>query len=290
MTIIPPEQRQFVLIANENDLSDILKNAKAKDSLASWINPTRMFNFRKEREIFEAELNSFLRKMNPLLLFTNAKPQEMVRMISILVEKNLTWYSPEEAKKLFRFKPNLLPVSKTLYCKHPLDHDCYLLPASVNILLAQEKVFKFTELAAFLGAKYIKVDLDSFSSKQADFGASREGILSKIGLKVVSKLDSKSNIGVIKEYKEPKNRFLAKAIEDTPVELRSWLDYDPMFKSMATERIKYGLQKHTVQMDFKKMIEIDNKVVAKFISYGMEMGGHYEELVQTSWNFIVEYW
>ena len=285
MNTISPEKRRFILIADQSDLSDILKDAEYTHI---WRD---IWNLKKRQKIQEIHWKSFFGKIsNPRSFFKENEPQEILELLSVLLENDLTWCTPQEARGLFKFKPEPLPVRKMLYCKHPLFHNCYLPPSSANVQLAREKIFRFTELSALLGAKSIQVEVGDLSNKKSKFSASFEEMASQIGLDLMSKSDSGNNIRVVKEYEKPKHHLLPKRIEDIPVELKLWLDYDQMFKSMATERIKYGLLKQSVHINVKEMLKIDGNIVAKFANYGINMGGNYEKLVQSSWNFIIEYW
>lgn len=209
------------------------------------------------------------------------EPQEVMTLLEPIVG-SIQWYSLEEASKLFKFDSD--PANGAIYCKHPFDHNRYITPSSAQVRLVEEKMFAFTELAAALGAKEIRVTLDDKSSQRSEIKALYDQIINKVGFSAASQYSYASKTEVHRTYDKPKR---APYIPDR---LQAWVESDPHLQSMATERIEHGLSTQNVLFEVKEMVNLDAKVTARLTAYGFNIGGEFEKVTNTSWAFTVDFW
>lgn len=292
MNAIAPEKRQLILVSDQEKLKQVLMSAMIKDTIRvqEIFNLTKQFNqTAKSLELMlktfkdhPSSLASFL--FSPNGIVNHLEPQEIILLLETIIESELQWYSLEEASKLFKFDSDSTPANGAIYYKHPFDHERYLTPSSAHAQLVDEKMFAFTELAAALGAKEIRVALDDKSSQIAEMKAIWDQIINKVGISAASRHTHTSKTEIQRKYDKPRKS------PHIPGKLQTWVDADPHFRSMATERIEHGLLTQNVLFEVKEMLDLEAKVAARLVTYGFNIGGKFKKTTNTSWNFTVDFW
>lgn len=195
-------------------------------------------------------------------------------------------FSPDQARILFEFEGGQIPQSGSVYFLHPFRPKHYLIPSSVNITLAREKVFVFNQLAGYLGAK--KITLRSGIVKTRKWSGKAKVPISdaaaQVGIHAHFDAESKDLTQVYAEFDKPLEPLFV------PDHLELWVKSDPLFQSMVNSRLGSRLRKQKVTLEFKERAIYGASVVGKYNNLGLDIGGKYEELIHSVWHCDVNYW
>ena len=196
--------------------------------------------------------------------------------------------SPAEAEQAFRFDTLTPPQDGSLYVQNPCNINHYILPSEYDVRMAREKVAAFRQLAAQLGAKKLTLVSASLKSKKSGFWGRAKSTLpeaaAQAGLVATFDADESVSHQVYAEYGKPVKP------PSIPESLRAWIETDPDFRSMAHDRMEARLERDRVALELKSTSSFDASVVAMMNKIGVAVGGKFESLIHSVWNYEVEYW
>ena len=181
---------------------------------------------------------------------------------------------------MFQFDVGHIPVNGALYVQHPLIDKFYLTPADCNQRLAREK------LAAALGAKELRVASGAVKTKKwyAKNTISLPQAAAQVGINADFINDETVLAQVYARYDQPETRPYV------PDSLVPWVRTDPSLRSMAQERLHARLREQKVSLEFREVVGLNASTAAKLQQYGIEIGGGYQRMAHSIWNYDVEYW
>lgn len=193
--------------------------------------------------------------------------------------------APADAASRFKFDHGH-PQDGTAYVLHATRTDYYLVPASANERLAQEKVSAFLELASALGAK--KLELVSADILEKNFKANVDVPLkeaaAQVGIEASFGANGKINRTVYSEFSEPKHT------PHVPDEIRRWLDVDPMFRSLSTTRLDGELRKTKAALQIESALDFGASALVALNKLSVSVGGEYHKVARSVWSFEIEFW
>lgn len=193
--------------------------------------------------------------------------------------------APADAASRFKFDHGH-PQDGTAYVQHATRTDYYLVPASANERLAQEKVSAFLELASALGAKKLELlsaeILEQHAKVKADVPLKEAA--AQVGIEASFGASGGVNRMVYSEFGEPKQS------PHVPDEISGWLDVDPMFRSLSNTRLDGELHKTKATLKIDSTLDYGASVLVSLSKFNVSVGGEYHKVARSVWSFEIEFW
>jgi len=193
--------------------------------------------------------------------------------------------SPSEAIDRFSFDHGH-PNEGTAYILHATNPNYYLLPSVANERLAQEKVAAFTRLVSALGGKRMELISAEMLEKggKGKAGVPLPQAAAQVGIEASFSERGDVKRSVYSEFAE------ATKNPAVPDELASWLDVDPMFKSLASTRIDGELIKTKASLVIESCLDFGASAQAAINTFNVNVGGQYRKVAKSVWSFEIEFW
>lgn len=276
----PIQDLSTIIVSTEEDYSEIVTKALFRPLIN--INP------------FKRNTGSFIRILSnaPKLLKGRGKAMSTEEKGKIIFdalmgpEFRLNRFTPEEARKLFKFEGGQLPRSGSVYFEHPFEDKKYLNPSTFNVSLAREKVFIFNQLSGFLGAKKIILYSGVVRSKKWNGKAKLPlpDVAAELGLSARFDTGSMERAQTYAEFDRPNKP------PHVPEHLALWAKSDPLFQSMVQSRLGSRLRKQKVMLELKEYTGFSASLIGKYSNIGFDVGGKCHELIHSVWQCEIEYW
>jgi len=189
-------------------------------------------------------------------------------------------YTISEAKKLFKFPPNH-PIIDTAYAMAEVLPNSYITVSSFHEYLKQTKHTEFIKLCASLGAKEIQLESVEINERKLDIKSDVASIKSAgLGIGITQNKETGANIA----YKFPYSNRGIKEF-DSP-----WLHTEPTWNTMNELRRNSGLLQVGAEFTYLEEMGINAELSAKFLKFGIEIGGNFQELTKIRLVYNVIFW
>lgn len=176
------------------------------------------------------------------------------------------------------------PVDGQAYVRHPCRPGHYLVPAQANERMAQEKVAAFTQIAAALGARTVELISAESSQRQREANLSIPVLAKTLGLSGELTREGHMSRHLHARFDTPARRV------EFPVELRQWLETDPILRSLVTIRLTQRPLHYKVALNISDVFERGGKVDLQLSKLGVGAGAKTTSIGNSTWYFEVEFW
>ncbi|MEH7098165.1 hypothetical protein [Neobacillus vireti] len=288
---LPYRQRQFIYIVNGyNDLkskkdgnfledtADVVFDS-LKETFHDSFNPSRIVDNFKQKKWTKMTLAPSVNLVTNV--FGNIKEKSNgkdLTMDNVWENEDIKPIVLEEQSKL-KFQVGH-PLENTVYVAHPVEKDTYFPFANFHRLTFEHKWAEAINLLLHLGATEIKVVHKT--GWKRDFASNMNGNFSVDGVPINSKVnfDSKQNSasGIISEFHLPNNKVTPQ-LPDNLV----WYEHENTWKEIVRGRLKFNLDKFSLQLEYKEDFNVNADFNAKVLKYGLGIGGKFEKHESTSW-------
>lgn len=261
----------YLLVASDKKLQELVDNIRLEHPL------TRFFEFSPPGLILKnlpgnAKLTA--KELAEKLGIGDAAVSSLTSMTRVV---------PEVATYNLRFDFGH-PQDGYLYVQHPCFSDYFLLPATINERMAQQKMGAFVKIAGNLGAKKIELLSGQLQAKSFVGNGNLDSAATQAGINASIEKNGSIARQVYAEYGRPTSPpFLSD-------EHTRWLAMDPMLDSMVSGRLGSDLLTMKVSLKFSDVFQFSGRVTGKFQAMGVDVGGAFKSLNASSWDFLVEFW
>jgi len=185
--------------------------------------------------------------------------------------------APIQVAQGLQFTPGH-PRLRLLYAAHPVDPRIYYPAAEFHRYVFEHKLSEAVNLLMHLGAKEFTVEHKRGWDKKFAAKIAADIPDTPIDLDANVGVDSKSGSHILfhGEFAGHNNPCLP----DDMV----WYNHESTWKTLADGRIKFGQKRISLQINYNEDFNINGGLKAKVEGAGFDMGGSFEEQVNTSWS------
>lgn len=296
---ISPERRRLILVASDDTYAALTSALDArklgKEALWLLVPHAGLLRAAFGAATASAEYLSALKEMvaekrradqeSPLKrVFRLAKRAgEQVKQYFAIGDVPIPHLPQEEATTRFNFDIGH-PLDGCAYLLNPCVENHYLQPAQANERLSQEKLAAFIGINADLGAKRLEVLSASMetNAKRAKVGL-RE-VAMQVGLGGYIGTDGSVTRQVYMEFDPPEKKgFVAD-------HHKMWLKTDPLLRALVHTRLAARVRTTQAALRFSEAIDVRADACAEIAGRGINVGGEYQSVHASTWNFAVEFW
>jgi hypothetical protein len=193
-------------------------------------------------------------------------------------------WCPADARAKIKVEGGAIPKDGDLLFLHPHRTRYYLRASSANQELARERVMVFIRLLGALGAKAVKVTMQTITRR--DFLGRARVVTVPVVASADSTitLDRKSSIKISSTFAKPTHP------PRVPPGLQSWVDTDGEWRQFVASRIEDGMSKLHVSLDINEKAEYSAGVIGSYHKMGFNVGGKYKAVSQSTQSYEVEFW
>lgn len=281
---IAPEERRLLLVATDQTFQDDVTSANVLRSLADIgkvISPLGTVGVGGAVALTEA----FARLVKSIAT-GSAKREEVMWEFIRAGEQPMLRVAPDEAQRRYNFGVGHYPADGTIYVQHPCMTDRYIIPSEFNVVLAKEKIAAFKQLVAALGAKLVTLESADLVAKKGWLSAKGDlaQAAAQVGLNVTLDAERRAKQQSFMEFDDPQRAPYV------PAELNPWVLMDAELRTMVNNRINAKLRKDRVTIEIQESCGIDASAVGRLMGKGLSVGGGYQRVQHTVWNYEIEYW
>ena len=217
------------------------------------------------------------------ILFTSGSEEKQKAASATTVESlPVVQVQISDARSLYRFDMGH-PMENTLYIHNPCLPGHYILAAVASERFTQEKIAAFTDIAASLGAKTISLISGAINEEAGTANTTLEAVATRAGLNAEFSDKNKVQRGVMMEFGPPREK------PHIPEELEPWLRQDPLLRIFVKTRLRQNLRHSKITLQLREQFEFAADLSAKFLSFGVSVGGDYHHVTESTWLFEVEF-
>ena len=195
---------------------------------------------------------------------------------------DITIVSDSEATRL-SFPPGH-PTRGVLYISHPVLPGTYYPASSFHRFVVEHKFAEAIDLLMELGARTMEIELIRGYKKEDVFDILSSIPVVKIGARTSKDQESSSHIHCVAE--------LEGSTEPRLPDDAAWLSHEPMWKTLADNRLEKRLKKFHLAVRHLDSMSVDRELEAAAKGAGIRLGGafheHEEVVIQISGEFATE--
>ena len=170
------------------------------------------------------------------------------------------------------------PRDTVLYVAHPIQADVYFPTADFHRFVFEHKFAEALKLLMHLGARTCSVKHERGWNR--DFSSTLSAGIPAAGFECKAEGGTSSSEGQNVLFEAEFQGHDSPEIPDGLV----WFQHEPTWQSLAEGRLKFGLRKFSLQLNYNDDFSVHAGLKVKAEKAGFDLGGKFTDHVSTSWS------